>query len=372
MRFISNIMSNKALSSVLAIVLGMSIGFAVLLATSPSNAVPGFVSILRGGLGNMRDAGQVLFFATPIIMTGLSVGFSMKTGLFNIGASGQFIVGAFAGIFVGVRFEWLGTPWHWMAGILAAAICGALWGLIPGLLKAYRNVHEVISTIMMNYIGMFLVNHTIIQTIHDTTRNQTMRVPASGNVPRAGLDEIFRSGHFASSVNGGIFIALGIAVIAYIIIDKTTLGYELRACGLNQHAAKYAGINTQKSIILSMMISGAFAGVGGALLYLSGAGNGIDVVDILADEGFQGIVVALLGLANPIGIIFSGIFVAHLHVGGFNMQLYGFPSEVIDLILAIIIYFSAFALIIRGFIQNLLLRRKVSKPTARTTEGGAE
>jgi len=254
-----------------------------------------------------------------------------------------------------------------MVGLLAAMVFGALWGLIPGLLKAYRNVHEVISTIMMNYIGMFLVNHTIINTIHDTMRNQTMRVVPTANVPRAGLDEVFRHGHFASSANSGIIISIIMAVVAYIIIEKTTLGYELRACGLNANAAKYAGINTRRGIVVSMMISGAFAGLGGALLYLSGAGNGIDVVDVLADEGFQGIVVALLGLANPIGIIFAGFFVAHLQVGGFNMQLYGFPAEVIDVILAIIIYFSAFALIIRGFIQNYILGK--SKILGKVKEG---
>ena len=360
--------SHSATSSMLAIFLGLLIGFVGVYLTSPDTAVVGFATMLRGGLGSMRDAGQMLHIATPIIMTGLSVGFALRTGLFNIGASGQFIVGAFVAIFIGVRVDFLPAPWHWMLALLGAMAGGAVWGMIPGLLKAYRNVNEVIACIMLNYVGMFGVNHLIIQTIHDTSRNQTEHVLPTADLPRAGLDQIFRSEllpgsgiYLSSSLGSGIFIALISAVVIYIIIEKTKLGYELKACGFNSNAAKYAGINEKRSIIISMMIAGGLSGLGGALLYLAGAGNSIDVVDVLAYQGFQGIPVALLGLSHPIGIVFAGIFIAHLNMGGFNMQLHAFPPETIDVIVAVIIYFSAFALIIKGYLYNLVMRKGSGK-----------
>ena len=355
-QFASNLGSHNITSSLLAIFLGLLIGFIGLLITSPENAVPAFQTMLRGGFGNMRHLGNVLHLATPIIMTGLSVGFALRTGLFNIGAAGQFIVGAYIAILIGVVVD-IPAPWHWMLALAGAMAGGALWGMLPGLLKAYRNVHEVISCIMLNYIGMFGVNYAITLTIHDTMRNQTERVRLSAELPRAGLDQIFRDHILSSSAGSGIFIAIISAIIIYIIIEKTKFGYELKACGFNSNAAKYAGINEKRSIIFSMMISGALAGLGGALLYLAGAGNSIDVVDVLAYQGFQGIPVALLGLSHPIGIIFSGLFIAHLQMGGFLIQLLGFPPETIDVIIAIIIYFSAFALIIKSFLGNLILRK---------------
>jgi simple sugar transport system permease protein len=173
-----------------------------------------------------------------------------------------------------------------------------------------------------------------------------------------GMDQIFRDGFIHSSVNSGIFIAIGAAILIYIILEKTTFGYELKACGFNRDAARYAGINEKRSIVLSMIIAGALAGLGGALLFLSGSGVAINVVDVLAQEGFNGIPVALLGLNNPISIIFSGMFIAYLNVGGFNMQLYNFAPQIIDIIIAVIIYFSAFALLFKDFLISVLRRKR--------------
>jgi simple sugar transport system permease protein len=183
-----------------------------------------------------------------------------------------------------------------------------------------------------------------------------MRVADTANVPKMGMDNIFREGYITSSANSGIFIAIAFAVLTYIILEKTSFGYELKACGYNRDAARYAGINEKRSIILSMTIAGAMAGLGGALLFLAGSGKGITVVDVLAAEGFMGIPVALLGLNNPLGIIFSGILIGYLKVGGFNMQLYSFVPEVIDIIIGVIIYFSAFALLVRGVLISLKKR----------------
>lgn len=340
-------------SSITAILVGLVAGFLVLLISNSAQALGGITAILSGGFSSMRELGQVLYFATPIIMTGLSVGFASKTGLFNIGASGQVIVGAYAAVLIGVRCTFLPGHLHWAAALLAAMIAGALWGSIPGLFKALFNVNEVISCIMMNYIGMYLVNFLIINTIFDSLKNQTMRVLDTANLPKMGMDLIFRQGNNVSSANSGIFIAVLFALITYIILEKTVFGYELKACGLNREAARYAGINEKRSIVCSMLIAGAMSGLGGALIYLAGSGKGITVVDVLVPEGFNGIPVALLGLNHPLGIIFSGFLIAYLNVGGFNMQLYNYAPQVIEIIIAVIIYFSAFALLLRGFFGSL-------------------
>ena len=344
-------------SSVTAIIVGLLVGLLILLISNTSQAFLGFWSILSAGFSTMREFGQVLYFATPIIMTGLSVGFSSKTGLFNIGASGQFIVGAYVAVLVGVKCGFLPGHLQWVVAILAALMAGAFWGAVPGFFKAFFNVNEVIACIMMNYVGMYLVNFLITKTIFDSLKNQSMRVMDAANLPKMGLDNIFREGNSISSVNSGIFIALVFAVLIYIILEKTSFGYELKACGFNREAAHYAGINERRSIIASMLIAGAMSGLGGALLYLAGSGKGISVVDVLAPEGFNGIPVALLGLNNPLGIVFSGLFVAYLNVGGFNMQAYNFAPQVIEIIIAVIIYFSAFALLLKGVFNTFLKRR---------------
>jgi len=348
----------SALSSVVAILVGLLAGFIILLLSNASQSLKGFGAILTGGFSSMQYLGQVLYFATPIIMTGLSVGFSSRTGLFNIGAAGQFIVGAYAAVLVGVKCAFIPGHLLWIAALLAALLAGAIWGAIPGLFKALFNVNEVIACIMMNYIGTYLVNFLITKTMFDSLRNQSLRVAAAANLPKMGMDKIFRDGFNVSSANSGIFIAVLFAVLIFIILEKTSFGYELKACGFNREAARYAGINEKRSIILSMTIAGAMAGLGGALLYLAGSGKGITVVDVLAQEGFNGIPVALLGLNNPLGIIFSGLLVAYLNVGGFNMQLFDFPPQVIEIIIGVIIYFSAFSLLVRGFLNSLKKRKE--------------
>lgn len=340
-------MNYSFLSSFFAILVGLAFGFIILLISNPSQAVDGFITILTGAIRDMRNIGRMMYFATPIILTGLSVGFAFKTGLFNIGASGQFIVGAYAAVLVGVMFPGLGSI-HWVVALLASFIAGGLWALLPGILKAFANVHEVIASIMMNYIGMYLTNYLVVQTAYDFLRNQSVPVAASAVIPKMGLDTIFPR----SNVNAGFFIAILAVIITYIVLNKTTFGFELKAVGFNRDASKYAGINEKRSIVLSMVIAGALAGLGGGLLYLAGTGKYIKVEDVLAAEGFTGISVALLGLSNPIGILFAGLFIGFITVGGDLMQLFDFVPEIIDIIVASIIYFSAFALIIKTFIDR--------------------
>ena len=340
------------LSSVIVVLIGLLIGFLILLISNPQQAIPAFVTILTFGVASMRNVGDVLLSATPIILTGLSVAFAFKTGLFNIGASGQFTVGGFAAIFISVHFTFLPPFLRIILAVVAAVLFGALWGAIPGLLKAYRNVNEVISSIMTNYIGMFLVNFLILNYVFDQTMGTTTRLPSDSNLPSVGLGYLFNDGLRTSHVNIGIIIAILAAVVVYVVLEKTTFGYELKACGFNKDAAKYAGINESRNVVFSMMISGGLAGLAGALNYMSGTGLAMSVVDVLASEGFTGISVAFLALSHPIGIIFSGVLVSYLYLGGARMQVFGFSIEIVEIVIAIIIYFCAFVFLVKSFVLS--------------------
>lgn len=343
-------------ASILAIAAGLLFGLLILIFSNAKQAFPAFGMILAGGFTDgMSGIGQVLYLATPIILTGLSVGFAFKTGLFNIGASGQFTFGAFVAIYIGVKWTFLPSGLHWIVALLGAALAGAIWGFVPGLLKAISNVNEVITSIMMNYIGMYLVNMLIVQNVYDSIKNQSMPVASSAIIPKAGLDQLFHT----TNMNVSILIAILMVVLIYIVLNKTTFGYELKACGLSPNASKYAGINAKRNIILSMVIAGALSGLGGGLLYLSGSGKYLQVLDILAPQGFSGISVALLGMSNPIGILFAGLFIAHITVGGNNVQLYAFVPEVIDIIISAIIYCGAFALLFKSIIG--VINRKIGR-----------
>ena len=363
------------LSSILAILAGLLVGLIVLLATNPSNAFPAFSALITGGFySGMKTFGNVLYYAVPIIMTGLGVGFGFKAsifniwhnfgtqyflerreiGIFNIGGAGQFIVGAFCGVYTASVWNLPGAL-GWIVPLLASMIGGALWALLPGLLHAYRRVNIVIATIMMNYIGMYLVNYLIkIAPIYDNVKNQTRPVPAAHRLPTAGLEKLFPD----SSANIGIFIVIVVAIIVYILLEKTNFGFELKACGKNRDASIGFGVDAKRMIMTAMLISGALIGLGGALLYLSSAGKYIKVEDVQAAEGMNGIPVALLAMNHPIGIIFTGIFIAYMQVSGFYMQTYGFTTEIVDIIVSVIVYFSAFSFIIREGIRRWQLRQR--------------
>lgn len=339
------------LPSVIAIIIGMIISIVVMIAANPSNAPTAILRLFMGPFNTPGTAGigNMLYLMIPLLMCGLSVGFAFKTGLFNIGASGQFIIGAFVAILIGAKATMIPESLRWIIALLGSALAGAVWGSIVGILKAYRNVNEVITSIMLNYIGMYLVNYLIpVMGIYNRLKNNTINIQTQ--VPKFGLDLLFPF----SFVSGGILIAIAIAIILYFIIQKTTFGFELKAVGLNRHASRYAGINENRSIILSMTIAGALSGLAGGLVFLSGIGRHISVVDVLPQEGFDGIAVSLLGANHPIGIIFSSLFVAYIKMGGQAIQTLGYTPELIQMMTAIILYISALSLLFK----NLLGRRK--------------
>ncbi len=347
---------NSFLASVISIFAGMVIGFILLLCFNSPKALYGLRVILTTGFSKLDRMAKVLYTAAPLIMTGLSVGFAFKTGLFNIGASGQYTIGTFFALLGAIVFR---LPW-W-ACILLAMVGGAIWGAIPGIFKALFNVNEVITSIMFNWIGLYAVNLAInnipimLASSWGAVNKDRTAALASANpnaiLPKIGLDELFDS----RFINIGIFVAIFFALILWIVLSKTTFGYELKACGYNRHASLYAGINAKRSIILSMTIAGAMAGVGGAIYYLSGTAQ-FTLEKTLLGMGFNGIPVALLASSNPLGTILSALFISYIQVGGDYMQP-EFNKEIIDIIIAVIIYLSAFSMLVREFLARLTERR---------------
>ncbi len=361
---------SSCLASIASIVAGLLVGLALLFAFNAPFALQGFRQILTTGFGSLDKLAKVLYQAAPLIFTGLSVGFAFKTGLFNIGATGQYTVGAFCALVAVIQFR---LPWY--AGLFAAMIGGAVWGSIPGLFKAQFNVNEVITSIMFNWIGLFAVNLALNNmpmmlnnfwggVNKDRTGPLAVANP-DGILPRAGLDELMHSNY----MNIGIFIAIAAAVIIWIVLSKTTFGYELKACGYNRSASTYAGINAKRNIVLSMVIAGALSGIGGGIYYLSGTAQYTLVKSLLA-TGFNGIPVALLASSHPLGTVFSGLFISYIQVGGDAMQP-EFVKEIIDIIISAIIYLAAFALLMRTLIGKLL-KPKEAEALPAATNGGSE
>jgi len=344
------------LSSLTSILIGVLFGFVLLLILNPGHALGGLGAMLTTGLSNPVSFANVLYSSTPLIMTGLAVGFAFRTGLFDIGAPGQYLMGAFFALYGAII---LSLPW-WVC-LLLAMLGGAIMGAIPGIFKALLNVNEVITCIMFNWIGLFVVNLSIsnippmLQSYYGSVQaDRTVKlitVNESALIPRWGLDTLFGSNY----MNIGFILAVLIAVVIFILLNKTTFGYELKACGFNKNSAKYAGINEKKSIILSMIIAGALAGIGGGFYYLSGVSQ-YQIAKVLQGVGFNGIPVALLASSNPIGIIFSALFVSYITVGGNAMQP-EFAKEVIDIIISVIIYLSAFSLLFRNIIKKKIAER---------------
>ena len=363
------------IASLICILIGLLFGLVILLCINSDNAWDGFLRILKGGFFmKPKGIGNVLAQTAPLIMTGLSVAFAFKTGLFNIGAAGQYTLGALGSLYFALVIH---APWY--VCLLAGMIFGAAWGAIPGIFKAYFNVNEVITSIMFNWIGLYAVNELIYKGVlgnmYDakTTRTYALRTTAPDSmIPDMGLNQLFKT----RSTTIAIFIAIFVAVIIYIIINKTTFGYELKACGLNKDAAKYAGINDKKNIILSMTIAGALSGIGAGLYYLSGVSEwNPQLSTALPAMGFNGIPVALLAMSNPIGVILAALFVSHISVGGAYLPTKYFQPEIADIIIAVIIYLCAFVSLFKGVVMNKLKNKKDSqnaKNESNTGKGAAE
>lgn len=332
--------------SIISVILGLLAGGLLMLFIG-SNPIEGYSYLIQGALKNIERVGNTLATATPLIFTGLSVAFAFRTGLFNIGASGQMLIGGLCATAVGLSFD-LSRPILLLLMIFVGILGGALWAFIPGLLKAKFNVHEVVSTIMMNWIAYWTVYYVVpgyfkgefLETeSRKLSEESTLRVPF--------LTEMFDG----SYINLGLFIAVIAVIIVAFIINKTTLGFELKAVGFNRHGAEYAGMKVNRNIILSMLISGALAGLGGVALY---TGNASSIqIGILPAQGYDGIAVALLGANTPFGVFFAAILFGILYSGtGFMNAMTEIPPELANTIIAIIIYFAATSVLIERLINK--------------------
>lgn len=341
----SNRMKNIVVPLV-AVLLGVLVGTIIMIATG-YNAGSAFIALWNGAFGEIYYTGEVVRQVTPYILAGLAVAFAFRTGLFNIGVEGQLIVGWLAAVWVGVAFE-LPKFIHLPLAVLAAAAAGALWAFIPGLLKARFKVHEVIVTIMMNYVALHVTNY-IIRTVLSEKSDRTEMIAETASLRSPFLEGLTDY----SRLHWGILIALACVFIMWFLLEKTSKGYELRAVGFNQHASEYAGMSVSKNIILSMVISGAFAGLAGAMEALGTFGYAA-IKGGFTGVGFDGIAVALLGGNGPIGIIFAALLFGSLKVGALNMPLEaGVPNELVDIIIALIVFFVAASYMIRIFIDRI-------------------
>ena len=405
----------SVLASLVAILVGMLAGGVIILIvglTNPSLGIKGAWEGIRlvvaglfatgrdtsGGLTfgfNSASFGNMLFRAVPLIMTGLSVALGNKAGLFNIGAPGQYLAGTAASLFVALSLPTNVFPaWLvWIIALLVGMMAGACWGAIPGFLKAYLNINEVLACIMTNWIAANAVTWVFdgsnLKNVLEGTKSgyiyktstilndvviDGVRSTVGANIPegaqlvasrggvatgKMGLDAIFSG----SQVNGGILVAILIAIIIYIMLSKTTLGYQLKACGANRYAARYAGIQDKRNIVLTMAMAGALAAAGGALYYLSGNTEFFwNTYQSLPAEGFNGIPVALLAINNPLGVVFSAIFMSMLQICGQKLtELTAYNEYITNVIIAVIVYLSAFMLVIKMWIGKLRKGKAVDK-----------
>ena len=361
------------LASLVCILLGLLIGFIVLLMINSSGAWEALMAILKNFWNyskqttQMKNLGNTLVKTAPLLMCGLSVLFAYKVGLFNIGAAGQYVAGAGACIYCAV-----GLGWGWFPCMLVSIAAGAAIGALSGFLKAYRNVNEVISCIMLNWICLYLVN-TILSNVKNPTSPYTyainLKVVTVDGVtttaahpqallPQLGLDQVFAGNKY---VGLAIPLAIVLAIFSWVLLEKTKLGYELRATGLNKNAAKYAGMRDRGNIILTMAIAGGLAGIGAAMLYLSGFEDWSVTQASVPAMGFNGIAAAFLGGLNPIGTIFSSYFIQHITDGGSQLNKQIYPAEISSMITSLIIYFCGFVLFFKTTMNNRLDKRDEKK-----------
>ena len=357
------------IASLLCILIGIVVGYLVLLVINPSGAGEAIVAILKNYLyypssvAVMRYLGTTLVKASALLMCALSVLFANKVGLFNIGAAGQYVVGAGASIYFAVAFD---MPWY--VCLLASIVFAALIGGASGVLKAYFNVNEVISCIMLNWISLYCVN-MLLSKVKEPSTPYTMKLSSANKealIPNAGLDTLFSNNEF---VTIGVVLSVVMAILVWIFMEKTKFGFELKATGMNKNAAKYCGMKEKKNIIITMMIAGGLAGMGAGIFYLSGIEQWMVQQTSVPAMGFNGIAAAFLGGLNPIGTVFSSYFIQHITSGGTYVDKSMYCTQISDLMIAFIIYLCGFVLFFKIWLNKFLAKRD-EKMAAKAEKGG--
>ena len=366
-------MALTIISSLACILGGLLVGYLALLLIEPSGALDAITAIVKS-ISNYPPAlqakyfGQILVRTAPLLLCSLSVLFAYKVGMFNIGVAGQYVGGACLALYGALAWN---LPWY--VCLLLAMAAGALLGAISGLLNTLCNVNVVISGIMLNWITLYMTNLLLTEV---KSLNSPFTKGLRGNnqaalLPDVGLKEFFGN---EKSITIAIPLAIIVAILVWIILNKTKFGYELKATGNNIHAAKYCGMKEKRNIVLTMMISGALAGMGAALLYLTGIEEWETTISSVPAMGFNGIAVAFLGGLSPIGSILSALFIQWITVGGSFVNLEVYSPQTSSLISSLIIYLCAFVAFFKIFMQNQLRKsdeKKAAKLAAKT-EGGEE
>ncbi len=340
--------------TLMAILIGFAVG-AIMLVIAKISPVEAYKTLFEGVFSKPKFMIWSIVYATPLIFTGLSVGFSFRTGVFNIGAEGQFVVGTLAACVVGILFD-LPKPLHILLCFAAAVVAGAIWGIIVAYLKVRCGINEVLSMIMFNWIAFYLSNYVMNFTaLHKVGGGEaTKDVLDSAKITMPFLD----AKTFGPNANWGILVAIAAAILIYFIINKTTLGYQLRAVGFNRTAAEYGGISVNRAVMTAMAISGGLAGLGGAM-QLMGMSMRISQYSSQEGFGFDGITVALIGASNPIGCIFAGLFYGAMKYGGSKLNLVGAPSEIIKIIMGCIVFFIAISHVFKALFSKKSLKKEV-------------
>lgn len=348
-----SILESNVLYTIIAIIVGLLIGAVFLMIAGISPAVA-YGKLFSSIFSKPKYLVWTLVYASPLIFTGLSVAFSFRTGVFNIGAEGQFVIGGLVACVLGIVLK-LPAGLHAIVCLVAAAAAGCIWSLIVGILKVKRGIHEVLSFIMFNWIAFYLSNYVVnLPGIHRDSSEATQDVAASA---RLLMPEGLRSTLDCSNAHWGIVLAVIAAVIIWVIIEKTTLGYKLKAVGFNSNGAEYGGIDANKSILTALGISGLLSGLGGAVQVLGMAGR---LSQFAGQEGFgfEGITVALIGSSNPIGCVFSGLFYGAMKYGGSKLSIVKAPSEVVDIIMGCIVLLIAIAHVFKVFVLKAAKKKE--------------
>lgn len=358
------------LASLLCIILGLLVGYVVLLIINPGGAGKAILAIIKNFLYYPSAAAAKKYFGTTLVkasallMCSLSVLFAYKVGLFNIGAAGQYVVGVGACLYLALA---CGMPWY--VCLIAAVLVAAAAGGLSGALKAYFNVNEVISCIMLNWIGLYCVNMLLSQVKEQSTPYTKSLSSTNKNalLPNVGLDGLFSNNEF---VTLGLLLSVVMAVLVWVVLEKTRFGYELKATGMNKQAAKYCGMREKRNIILTMMIAGGLAGFGAGIFYLTGIEQWMVQQTSVPAMGFNGIAAAFLGGLNPVGTIFSSYFIQHITSGGTYLDKTMYCTQISDLISAFIIYLCGFVLFFKLWLNRFLDKREERE--IRTEQKGGE
>ncbi|MBR3318871.1 MAG: ABC transporter permease [Atopobiaceae bacterium] len=382
MKQFEKFLRSRFAAALLAVLVGFIVS-AIVLAIAGYNPIQAFAALFKGAFGRPKYVANTIIKATPILLTGVSVAFAFKTGLFNIGAEGQYIVGTVLATIVGVKLN-LPMPVQIPVVLLSGIVGGAALGSFVGWLKAKFGIHEVITSIMCNWIAFYLCNYVVMSdTFHKPNSSSALAVnPSSytmilGTWKKSAAGKEFLAGVpwlrevlLKTDLNAGFIIAIIVAILASIVLTRTKLGYELRAVGFNRDAARFSGISVERNIVLSMLISGGICGLAGALSITGTSPHTITLLAAMESYGFNGMSVAFIAACSPLGCIPSSILFSALIYGGMSVQqVMGAPSDIINIMIGTIVFVTALPGI-APLLADMVAKKRRAEENVRVSKDG--